>query len=295
MNLRRLKSDLQIALSNLRVRMAEISERNRDSISDRIDRRVDYHRLVGEFHTKQARLEELNNTFATNESLRGGNAISDAEYVASKAAYEGLRAEIADLQAAIGVLEPEVNATEVDNVKELLQAEQARILDIQSELVEIESLIHSAQIVAPVDGRIVKRHCHAGEYVDSREPIVELLQSGSIEAVVYLPQHHASLLAINDEVQLVVTPLGEKQTFRVRRISPELVPPPQSLQANYRAFKGLVRVRAEPIDSANDLSRWVGAELALPRFAFRAPTYSESVMRQLGFATATSATMAKGE
>ncbi len=87
--------------------------------------------------------------------------------------------------------------------------------------------------------------------------------------MVYLPQQQANLLSIGDSIQLVVTPLAVEQTFRVERISPELVPPPQSLRANYRAFKGLVRVRAVPVDSASDLSRWIGAELALPRFAYR--------------------------
>ncbi len=269
MNLRRLKSDLQIALSNLRVRMAEISERNRLAMSDRVDRKVDYHRILGEYHVKKAKLEERRGMHLTNQSLRESSAVSETEFLASKTEVEGLEAEVADLQSAIVVLEPEVTSEAVEPVNEWLQAEQARIADIQAELKEVESLIQASQIVAPVDGRIVKRNCHAGEYVDLQQPVVELLQTGSIEAVVYLPQQQANLLTVGDTIQLVVTPLAVEQTFRVERISPELVPPPQSLRANYRAFKGLVRVRAVPVDSASDLSRWIGAELALPRFAYR--------------------------
>ena len=282
MNMRRLKSDLQIALSNLRVRMAELSERSRLTFAERVDRRVDYHRILGELHLKQARLKELKITFANNESLRASNAVSDTEYIASKSAFEGLQSEIADLQSAVAVLEAEVNSDPEDHVNELLQAEQARIVDIQSELDAVESMINASDVIAPVDGRIVKRHCHAGEFVDPKQPIVELLQTNSVEAVVYLPQPRANLLSVGESIQLVVAPLGEQQAFRVSCISPELVPPPQSLQANYRAFKGLVRVRAVPVDSSNDLSRWMGAELALPRFGYRTPD-NTSLLTRLGF------------
>ena len=286
MNIRRLKSDLQIALSNLRVRMAEIAERSRLTFSERIDRRVEFHRMQGELHLKQAKLQELKSDYDNKESLRSSNAVSETEFVASRSAYEGLNAEVRDLQSAVLVLEAEVNSATNDNVKELLQAEQARITEIQSELNEVESLVDASRIVAPVDGLIVKRHCQPGEFVDPKQPVVELLQAGSVEAAVYLPQHQAKLLSVGDAVQLIVTPLGERRAFRVQRISPELVPPPQSLQANYRAFKSLVCVRAVPAETNSELSqvelsRWIGAELALPRFAFHGSP-DQSLLVQFG-------------
>lgn len=291
MNIRRLKSDLQIALSNLRVRMAEIAERNRLTFSERIDRRVEFHRLQGELHLKQAKLKELQSNFRNNESLRTSNAVSETEFIASKSAFEGLKGEVDDLQSAVVVLNAEVNSAADENVKELLQAEQARITEIQRELNEVESLVDASRIVAPVDGMIVKRHCQPGEFVDPSQPVVELLQSGSVQAAIYLPQHDAKLLSIGDAVQLVVAPLGERRAFRIERIAPELVQPPQSLQANYRAFKGLVCVRAVPVEAnsgrvsselANsELANWIGAELALPRFAFHGAP-DQSLLVQFG-------------
>jgi multidrug resistance efflux pump len=269
MNLRRLKSELQIACANLRVRTAEIRERYEDRHSDVIDRRVTFYRLSGELHSKQAKLEEITSTFQTNQTLRTNNIISDFEFAASKAIYDGLRLEVQDLQAAVAVLEPEVKSHHPDNMAELLQTEQGRIADIQSEIAEVEAMMEATMIKAPVDGKIVKRRCHAGEYVDAKTAVVDLLETGSVEAVVYLPQRKAGMLAAGDTIELAVSPLRKMQTFRVERISPELVPPPLALQSNYRAFKGLVRVRAIPLESSNDLSSYVGAEIALPRFAYR--------------------------
>jgi len=89
-------------------------------------------------------------------------------------------------------------------------------------------------------------------------------------------------------------PLKTQAKGSVQRISPELVPPPQSLRANYRAFKGSVRVRAIPIDSANELFRWVGAKLALPRISYRRSTH-QLRLAQLRSTTPTSLAPAKGE
>ena len=45
--------------------MAEIAERNRLTFSERIDRRVEFHRLQGELHLKQAKLKNFKATSAT--------------------------------------------------------------------------------------------------------------------------------------------------------------------------------------------------------------------------------------
>jgi multidrug efflux pump subunit AcrA (membrane-fusion protein) len=244
-------------------------------MAEKMDRQAEYYKLLSEFHDKQAKLEEMSKTFEIHQKLRSSNSVSEVEYLASKFACEGLKKQNDDLRAAIATLEPSL--LPVDNANEILKPEQIRILEIQSELADAESLLDASRIVAPVAGRIIKRKCNAGEYVDPNVPIVELLQAGSAEGVVYLPQQSASLLKVDDTIELIVVPLGARQVFRVHRISPELVPPPQALRASYRAFKGLVRVHAVPIqvqspnsaESPSDLSSWIGAELALPRFFFR--------------------------
>lgn len=280
MSLRKIRGELQIALSNLSVRMAEVRERNYERIAERIDRRAEYFKLLSDFHDKQAKLEEFSKSFEAYQSLRRSNSISEAEYLTSKSAHDGLKLQIDDLQSAISTLEPVVTSSVAEHADEFLQTEQSRVLEMQSELAEVQSLLDASRIVAPVAGRIIKRNCHAGEYVDPSQPMIELLQAGSVEGIVYLPQHRAKVLKAGDTIALVVVPMGKRQVFRVERISPELSPPPRALQSSYRAFRGLARVHAVPIDEssekstrymnpASDLSSWIGAELALPRFFFR--------------------------
>ncbi len=278
MNMRKIRSELQLALSNLSVRMAEVRERKQVHLEEKMDRRAEYFKLLSDFHDKQAKLDEASTTFESYQISRRTNTVSEAEYLASKFIYEGLKRQLDDLRAAIAALEPSL--LPMDPANELLTPEQSRILDIQSVLADVESLVDASRILAPVAGRIIKRKCNAGEYVDPSQPVVELLQAGSVEGVVYLPQQSAGLLKVDDTIELIVVPLGAKQAFRVHRISPELAAPPQALRSSYRAFKGLVRVHVVPIqvsqspnspESQADLSSWIGAELALPRFFFRVP------------------------
>jgi hypothetical protein len=124
--------------------------------------------------------------------------------------------------------------------------------------------------------------------------MLELLKAGSVKGIVYLPQPKARLLKVGDTVAMEIVPLGKRQVFRVERISPELSRAPAALQSNYRAFKGLARVHTIPLEeivdqstrarhAASDLSSWIGAELALPRFFFRVaaqPTSDLALQRQ---------------
>lgn len=295
MNMRKIRGELQVALSNLNVRMAEVRDRSHDRTAERIDRRAEYFKLLSEFHDKQAKLEEFSKTFEAYQTLKRSNSISEAEFLSSKSAHDGLRLQIDDLQSAISTLKPFANPTDDEPANDFLQTEQTRVQEIQAELAEVQNLLDASRVVAPVSGRVIKRKCHAGEHVDPTQPMIELLQAGSVEGVVYLPQDRANLLNVGDSISMVVVPLGTRQTFRVDRISPELSSPPQALQSNYRAFKTLAQVHAIPVDvfsvkaktpvsQTHDLSSWIGAELALPRFFFRVPEPAKP-NRQYGLQT----------
>jgi multidrug resistance efflux pump len=278
---RRMNNELQIAISNLEVRLAEVQARTRQIQSDQFDRQIEYYKLLGEYHAKRSQLEELASNFNSNELLRESRSVAEIDYIAAKAAFEGQKAQVNDLADAVKAIEPALKLSTPEDINDLLRVEQSRMAALKMELAEVDQLIEASEIRAPFAGRILKKLCNAGEYVEPHRPVVELLQTDSVESVIYMPQHRANLLEVGDEIRLLVAPLHEAKYFRVHRISPEILPPPQSLQSNYRAFKGTVRVHATPITSSetalgSDLSNWLGAEVALPRFGYRAPRVNEA-------------------
>jgi HlyD family secretion protein len=275
----RIHREMQIALSNLQVRLAEVQVRNRQMQAERIDRQVRYHQLLGEFHENDARLKSLSSYYDSNRLLRARDAVSRTELMNAEAAYEGRKVQQTDLAAAIKALS--ISATDVverDSVTVLLEAEKSRIDALHAELSEIADLMDASQVRAPAAGRVLRRFAQPGEQLRGNDPVLELVESRSVEAVVYMPQGRANVLRVGDRVRLLIEPLRARKTFLVTRISPEVGPPPETLRSKYRAFRGLVRVHARPIDATRhdrrdgqpaDLTTLVGAELALPRFGFR--------------------------
>jgi hypothetical protein len=267
---------LQVAISDLQIRLADLASRNREQQTAEVDRRVRYYELLGQLHQREAELEHHQNTYRNIQKLKRQDAIANSEFIASKTSAEGSQSLVDDLTAAIRLLEStDGQLPPVACMDGLLRAEKSRIAELQSQLKSIDVLLHEKIIRAPVAGRILKRLAQAGEQVPANTPILELVESGTVEAVVYLPQRKASTLAIGDEIRLVVTPLGTLESFRIVRFAPEVIMPPESIKANYRAFKGLIRVYARPLAASNgveqtwDLTSWVGAELCLPSLGYR--------------------------
>ena len=216
-----------------------------------------------------------------------------------KAAFEAL---VDQLKLAISTLESRTDQLPPrDTVEELLRTEELKIAKLRSQVKTIDELLQEKFIRAPVAGRVLKRLAEPGEQLSANTPVLELVESGSVEAVVYLPQRHASTLAIGDSIRLFVTPLGTRETFRVKRFSPEIVTPPNSIKVNYRAFKGLLRVHAVQVTPSpgsknalevTDLTSWVGAELSLPSFGFRDVTARNADKVRAGTSTQSQANRA---
>ena len=287
----RASQQLQVAVSDLKIRLAELSSRDLELRSVETDRLADYYELLGQLNQRQSELEELKNTFRQNEKLKLANAISDSEFVAAKTAVEGQQALIDQLTLATEALKSYVGQLPPRNtIEELMRSEELKIAKLRSQIKSIDDLLQEKFIRAPVTGRVLKRLAEPGEHLPANSAVLEMVESGSVEAVVYLPQQHASTLAIGDSIRLKVTPLGTSEIFEVKRFSPEIVTPPNSIKSNYRAFKGLVRVYAVQVrpekkngnsPEAIDLTSWVGAELSLPSFGYRTgTTQSENDCRE---------------
>ena len=275
LTLRRSEVERQIetAILDLQVRAIELSAVQRQTESDQLDRQIRYLQLLGDFHLSQSRLEELSNTYNNNQRLLVENAVSKSELLSSKTAYEGRKSQLADLSSAIQAYEQSAQRADHDDaMTRRLVDDIAKLETFRSELSELDEMIRQArEIRAPVAGRILKRHSHPGEVLQSNQAVLELVQSGSVQAVVYLPQSRAKSLAIGDTIAMTVKPLGTQQSFRVQRIASEVVAPPAALQTRYAANRGLVRVYAEPFgdDDSADLTSWIGGELMLSRFGYR--------------------------
>ncbi len=179
---------LQLAVSDLQVRLAELVSSDRQLRIEDIDRQVRYYQLLGQYHQSKSALENQLSRFETNKKLSTENAIAKSEFIETRTTFEGQKSQLDDLTEALKCLEEAtVQLLDTIPVEDLMQTERSRIATFQSELKAIDSLQYAKQIRAPVAGRILKRMAEPGEHLQVNQPILELVESGSVEAVVYMP------------------------------------------------------------------------------------------------------------
>jgi multidrug resistance efflux pump len=276
----RLQCEIQIARAGLEARLAEIKVNQRLALSDTTGRFAEYYRMLGELVKKQARSKELEFTLKRLFSLRYSGAISESEWISAQAAFEGHQAQLEEMKTACDKLRAVLEDLEVHDDADLLAAEVASLKAIQTRVNNSDQLVESFKVRAPAAGRIIRRLRFAGEYATTAQPILELLEEGSLAAVIYLPQKSADKLAVGEEIDLAIEPLRPAQRFVVDRIGSQVERIPPALTRMYRMNESLIPIHAVPVKGSWDLSNsgvaWIGAIVSLPRFGYRAKPFEHA-------------------
>src|SRR5207244_8122856 len=87
-----------------------------------------------------------------------------------------------------------------------LRPSVVKIEALQAEMTRHQEELARCQVVAPTNGLVLQLHRFAGEYCKAGEPIVSLLEEGSLEVVLYLPQEVNPVPAVGTTLDLTVDP-----------------------------------------------------------------------------------------
>lgn len=131
-----------------------------------------------------------------------------------KLQLEEARAEVRQVESRHGFLEKEVRRlqrlaksnntaqTLLDQTESDLSAAQANLVSAQARVKQIEDRIRRSQVRAPFPGIIVERFMQPGEWVDSGDQVVQLLDTGNLEVRAMAPLSTLSFLKRGMEVQM---------------------------------------------------------------------------------------------
>jgi hypothetical protein len=97
-------------------------------------------------------------------------------------------------------------------------------------------------------GIIVKHRCVAGKWVEISEALLEIVEEGTIEPVLYLSQGDTRNVEPGTEIVVHIAPLGEPVNCLVRRIVDEFRVPPEQLVRYYDSGEPLLPIILEPAD-----------------------------------------------
>ncbi len=273
----RLKHELEIALAELAMRVADIQSREQIQQDSVLQLQVEQYQLLGRLHAERAQLEELKSQYATNRRLYTTQSVPRTEVESNRIQLDSQRAVVEELNSALDKLRESVQRVEnrTDSVLKPLILQQTSIQSIEAEFSRLSELELMGEIRAPVQGVIVRRHQFTGEFIAKNTSLFELLEHDSLEAIVYLPQSRARQFQVGNEVNLVLPPETELRRFRIERFGDQMVHPPASIERFYNAKQRLIPLHAVPLagqfpDHHSGGFWWLGAEVRLPRLGYRA-------------------------
>lgn len=192
-------------------------------------------------------------------------AISREEYDESLFDYRASEARVDVSQKALDELEAGTR-------QEQLDAQVARVEQLQAELADVDHDLEDAVLTAPFAGAIANRRLDDGAIVAAGAAVVDLIENQHLEAWMGLPPQAAAGLAVGNEANLIVD--GKKLLATVKAIRPELDPATRSQTVVFELTQDAVGTAA-PVagqvarvfltEIVNQAGVWVPTESLRPR------------------------------
>ena len=254
------QADIAAETAHYRLRAEQQGDENQKAIAE-------YYEMWGRQLEEQAQLTSLESRLDRLEALREQNAVSEEEWESTRIATDGQRAKVKKLEAAVEQMRAR-SEPPPDNDDEIIRELQpllARLKNLQAKLPRLRAQINQGKIHSPVDGRVVKRNVFVGEYAEKAETLIEVLEEGSLEIVLYMSQRLASRVSAADSVPLTIEPNAKAVRCRVVRVGDRLEPVPETLRQYYRSGETLLPVYLQPqSDDQDDVILRLGTEVKMP-------------------------------
>jgi HlyD family secretion protein len=262
-----LQGELRVAQASLAAESAKLKWQSAFNLDQGRGAKAAYYETWGNLLREEAVLDELRTQLRRAERLRPSRAISDQEWDQLRSSIRGQlgkldklkevlaehkqRAEQADALLKKG---PDPSTGLEDTGLDQLRPFAARIEALQGEVSRVQDRLDAGQVRAPANGLVVKVLRFAGERCKQGEPIVSLLEEGSLRVVLYMPQRSSTLLAPGYEVKLTLDPYPQPLPCHVQRLGDQFEPAPEHIKRHYREGQRLLPVHLQP---SKEATQWM--------------------------------------
>lgn len=227
----RLQDELDAAIYDFKIELAKHRVNASLSNNQKAKARAEYLHWLGELLQEQSKLDDLIDQQRRNRLLSQKQSVGAAKLRSIEFELQGQRAKVQKLALAVEQLEKNAASIESDvDFTDLIHAHQERIAILRQKLDRQGEATADLVIRAPVTG-VVNRICRfTGERIAPGEPLVQLLESGSIRPVLYLAQQQADGLSVGDPVVISVRPGKDLIACTVERIGIAYQESPESIE-----------------------------------------------------------------
>lgn len=233
------QDDLALGEAQLDALMAELQRSLKQGVraleADAEDFSAEDFELASKLRAHRAELERLNRNLARALDLKQENVITQEQYEDIHFAQTGEKELVEMLEEAVEHLRRRTHLVKPETEISINQLRPAlvRIDNYKRELLRIRDDISRNQVVAPLSGIVVKRQCLTGRWVETSEVLLEIVEEGSSQPVIYLSQHDTLQLEPGQEISIHILPHYKPLECTVERVGAEYVPVPLSIERFY--------------------------------------------------------------
>jgi membrane fusion protein, multidrug efflux system len=141
-----------------------------------------------------------------------------------------LRKAEASIEAAQALVTSNQRLAELNSIGkfEVAQA-QAKLKEAQAEAGTARVVVSRCAIAAPFSGRVVKRHAAAHQFVSPGTPLLDLIETGSLEVQMIVPSKWMVWLKAGTAFRIEVDELGKTFPAKVQRLGAKIDPVSQTV------------------------------------------------------------------
>jgi multidrug resistance efflux pump len=238
----------------LRVEQARLAGEKARLRWDSQSHAAEYFELWGSLLQNQEELNRIRNDLERAQSVRDKSIIPQQELDRLIFSEAGQREMVVKMTQALGELRHRVEekpgdqaiASDEGRSLEQLRPILARIESLRSEQSRIIDTLEEGRLLSPVDGVVVCCSQAAGQCLGQLETVLELVDSESLQATLFVPQDDTRSLAPGTEVTVTVEPLSQPVRCRVVSSRERFEQAPSSIERYYRKGEPLLPVVLQP-------------------------------------------------
>jgi len=174
--------DYERAVNSIKARLADLSAQYKAMKSARPE---DIRRLEAALSAAQSRLLEASASFRRYQRLYENNNISKAEYDQARAARDVAESEVRSAEESLVIAKTGARPED-------LEAMEARIRAMETDLRRAQDQLDDTELRAPYDGRIAERFVDNFEFVTAFTDVLSLQDIRVVEIVAQIPERVVS-------------------------------------------------------------------------------------------------------
>jgi multidrug resistance efflux pump len=261
--LERTRDSIRLAQAQLDAHIAKLRRIARQREWDVLDNAAEFFELASELPKRRSEVERLERSLARALKANEFAGLSVEEFERVKFALQGEQGLLRKLTDAVSALQTRNDLTSDEAELDLaeLKPTMVHIENLQKETQRLYELLKASNIVAPITGIVVKHRCVTGKWVDTSEELLEIVEDGTVEPVLFLSQGDTRDVDIGTEIVVHIDPMSEPVHCTVRRIADEFRVHPEQLFRYYDSGEPLLPVILEPV---GDITIKPGAMVKVP-------------------------------